>query len=788
MPRSRAMHLAMDDAPAKRDSYLFENLPYVTCITDNIVLTRDTELLGCVLLHGISADTTSEEDLDALSATFANLINSTQGRVTYYVSKITSRRSFDYAPMSGDGFADLVDRRWKDSFKGAQPFERKYLITIGIRPNRQDGFKAIFSKKRSAFFEQKSRLISMLDKLLDDVERSFSNIGAKRLTASSGWLLGYLRAISTGEIRKIAKGVQLGMPIAAQINSEDILFQGKSWDRDVNGVIENNEGRFGAILSLKKYPAETISGMYDAFDLPISSVVTNSFVPLPSNVAQQKTDIIAKQMRSSGDSAISLEVELTDALDDLASGRITLGNHHCTVAVHADSKEELEDAISYIERVGAMGGGLFHHEGFAARAAYFAQHPGNQAMRPRVSTITSQNFADMAAFHNRPMGRTNNLPWNQPITFLRSAQNDIYAFNFHIGQQTADENTSGHSLLLGPTGTGKTTAAAFLATQAQRLGVRIFAFDKDRGLEVPLRAMGVAYSAVAVGKPTGLNPFASETDDRGVAWMANWLERLVSHHAPLSASQRNALADAAKENALAAADDPDLNTFENFVSFFRSLEDDGDLSERFEEWTKGRFAWMFDGQGQDPLANSNGSAAFDVSELFDEPIMRSAWLGYVMRRIERIVENGHPTLIIMDEAWKLLDDEKFVERIKEWLLVMRKKNTVVLMLAQTPEQLLSSAASDAIQQGVSTKIAFQSPRTRPEGFEKLGYTPSEASVLKTDGASRSALCLSDLDSIVLDMDLGALGKAVNILGPNEAIKSALPEDWRENPNFWKEFV
>jgi len=147
-----SMHLAMYDAPAKRDSYLFENLPYVTCITDNIVLTRDTELLGCVLLHGISADTTSEEDLDALSATFANLINSTQGRVTYYVSKITSRRSFDYAPMSGDGFADLVDRRWKDSFKGAQPFERKYLITIGIRPNRQDGFKAIFSKKRSAFF------------------------------------------------------------------------------------------------------------------------------------------------------------------------------------------------------------------------------------------------------------------------------------------------------------------------------------------------------------------------------------------------------------------------------------------------------------------------------------------------------------------------------------------------------------------------------------------------------------------------------------------------------------
>lgn len=72
---------------------------------------------------------------------------------------------------------------------------------------------------------------------------------------------------------------------------------------------------------------------------------------------------------------------------------------------------------------------------------------------------------------------------------------------------------------MGRTGAGKTLTTAFLTAQAQRVGARLFFFDKDRGLEMAVRALGGRYNEIRAGAPTGLNPLVSETDERGRAWL-----------------------------------------------------------------------------------------------------------------------------------------------------------------------------------------------------------------------------------------------------------------------------
>ena len=57
----------------------------------------------------------------------------------------------------------------------------------------------------------------------------------------------------------------------------------------------------------------------------------------------------------------------------------------------------------------------------------------------------------------------------------------------------------------------------------------------------------------------------------------------------------------------------------------------------------GQYDWLFTGTDADPLAFENDVTAFDLSEVLDIPAVRTAWLSYVFRRIERTIEDGRPT-------------------------------------------------------------------------------------------------------------------------------------------------
>ncbi len=147
---------------------------------------------------------------------------------------------------------------------------------------------------------------------------------------------------------------------------------------------------------------------------------------------------------------------------------------------------------SRIRSAGQRTGGVVVREDIGARSAYFAQHPGNHSYRARAAMISSANFADFAALHANGEGlEPSRVPWGAPITTFRTLSHEPYRFSFHLAGSPR-ERTVGHTLIVGRTGSGKTAAIAFLMAQAQRIEPRprIIAFDKDRGLEMALRALG----------------------------------------------------------------------------------------------------------------------------------------------------------------------------------------------------------------------------------------------------------------------------------------------------------
>ena len=79
----------------------------------------------------------------------------------------------------------------------------------------------------------------------------------------------------------------------------------------------------------------------------------------------------------------------------------------------------------------------------ALEAAFFAMHPGNMDYRARDMTVSSLNFADMAALHAADTGtEAARLPWQTPLTLFQTLQGSLHRFSFHEPGDPAGQTPS----------------------------------------------------------------------------------------------------------------------------------------------------------------------------------------------------------------------------------------------------------------------------------------------------------------------------------------------------------
>jgi type IV secretion system protein VirB4 len=769
---------------APDDAALIRHLPYVTALTDDVLMLRDGEIMATLAIDGIAAATAESalvgdvaEAVQAVVAQAAPALGFTLHRVSVLADTRLA------APLEADPFSYQVDRRWQAALAALELRERRSFLTVTLRPQKILGLSArLFGAGATAQRDLLARRIERLNETVAYLMETLAIAGSARLTVGDGRWLGLLRTLVTGRFEPTPLP-QTFDPIANLVAGSSVRFEG---DRFLVPGASTEDMRFGAVLSLKAYPATTAPGVFDPFDLEFDSVVTHSFTPIEQIDALARIRRTVRQMGAADDAAASLRGQLIDAADDLASGRISFGLHHASIAVFARSEAQLDEAAAQVRAAGQRAGCVLVREDIGARATWFAQHPGNSGYRARAAMISSRNFAHFTALHAAPRGLgADETPWGATVTILPTVSASAYRFNFHL-RGKAGERSVGHTLVLGQTGSGKTLGTAFLIAQARRTGARVIVFDKDRGLEMPLRAMGGAYGAVRLGEATGFNPFAAETDERGRAWLADWLTALLSRDGPLTAIQSQALAQAVAANA---ETDPSLRRLSAFRRQFRSVDDDGALFDRMGAWdADGGFGWLFSGEGLDDLSLNAPVTGFDLTEIFETDAVRTAWLAYVFRRIERTVEDGRPTLIVLDEAWKLLDDPYFERRLKDWMLTMRKKNVAVVLLTQRVAHIRESQAGGAILESAATTILYPNSRNTPQELAPLALTDRELDFACLSALeARLALVRSGGVSAIVDMDLRPLGGLMKVLGGGAGGDWA-PEGWRETPDFWKEIA
>lgn len=780
----------LKDEPSAR------HLPYLAALTDTIILTRQGDLLASAVVEGIDSFTVEDREIVVQSEAFERHVAQFGEQFAYWVSKITIPETLKISPAEEDPFSMEVDRRWRGHLEGSAYKKRVIVVSVLLRPELVDrvglgGLLSKFNNSPDDRAQQRAAQMERAEKLEEAmriIENSNGGNGVRRLKISDGEWLGLLASIQGVPYQK--RLVRPGRYLSDAISNCSFKFAGK--------VVEIDDGhnkRFGAMLGIHEYGPRTMPTLLDSLELPYDIVVTNSYTPMRNNLAVQKMQLRQRQMRATDGPAKTLEEQLGVSADNVASGRENYGYEQLSILVTAASTEELEAAISEVWQAAQETGAAIVREratlGFVKgpfSTMFFGQAPGNFSYRPRKAMLSSGNFADFSAFHKAQSGRTGEQsPWGEVISLLPTVSSSLYRFNFHEKGHRLEEPSPGHTLVLGRTGSGKTLGTAFLMAQARRVGARVIVFDKDTGLEMAVRALGGSYTAVKIGRATGFNPLFTETDDRGEAWLTDWLTDILARNEALNTVQTVALSEAVKKIVRA----PDeLRSFSGLESLIASTDDDGELVARVREWTaSGRYGWLFSKPTETPIAIGEGILGIDMTEILDLEIERAALLSYLFRRIERVLEDRQPTIIVIDEAWKMLDDEMFRKRLHDWLVTMRKKNCVVMLLTQTPGHLDQSSVGQIIAEMTSTQILYPNARANPEDFKILRLNESEANFLAAgSGGARLALVRSGGDSVIIDFDLSSLGSAVAVLGGGRTGEDRAPRNWRNNPDFWKEMV
>lgn len=770
----------------KGEKRLSSMLPYVSLVTDRTIRTRGNELMQCIRLEGVNSTTSEDAHLDRIGSLLAGIVAQVGTGFSFYLHKVSKAVDVTLPPIPGKGFASAVDQRWRTHLGRSGLRDKTLTLSILKRPETGSRLPFGLGASRVRLTADTTHRLRKLDEVVGFLLSSFDELKPRLLAASTGELFGFLGSLNTGEEHPLFPRSRLGV-IAEDVANTRVTFRGTTIVLSDGAVGE----KVGAIFAVKNYPAKTDSLMLDELNLPVDMVVTHSFVPINVNIMAGRIKRQLRLMQAANDGAVSLAQELDLAQDDLESKRLIFGEHHMTVAVYARSQTALDDIAAEIRNISATSGINLISEAFGARAHFMAQHPGNTGARSRKAAITNHNFADLATFHRTPLGKTGpELPWGVPITLFPTPERSGFRFNFHEQGAPDREPTGGHTLILGRPGSGKSVLAAFLMTMARRAGARIFVFDYRAGMEMAVRALGGSYSTVRAGRPTGLNPLQTEIDARGQAWLADWLASLLERRdRPLTPVQTNRLQEVVRQNA--SAGNAGLRNWSDFASLLVSTDDDGDLFERMQEWTaEGRYGWIFGANTEDTFSLDGDVSGFDLTGILDSESERErmAVLSYLFRRVERVIEDRKPTIIVIDEAWKALDNAYFAERLSNWLVTARKQNAVVVMMTQYASQLERTRTGKTIVEAVPTQVLLPNIRASAADYAMLGLSDKELDVLLGVGsASRLALVRDDRGAVVIDADLSALGPLVTILGGMEKGEDLVGADYRERPNFWADF-
>jgi type IV secretion system protein VirB4 len=755
-----------------KEALVGDRLPYERLIDENTVLLRDGSVMSAIQVPGLLFETEDSDALNSHAATREVVLRSTlDARFVLYHHVIRRRVEVELDAEFPDPLSRHIDARWKERLAGGSLFINDQFVTLIRRPARgktglPERISKFFSRTTQEELEADPKDIRSLKAAVTGLTAALSAYGASVLgsyTSPAGGganseMLELLSALYNGEMRPVRQ------PADDTDIGHMIPYRRASFGLDAMELKGSGQPEFAAMLGLKEYPKATSPGLLDPLlRLPFEMIVTESYAPNERTTARERIDLALRRSRSVDEEAAAERADMMAARDALGNGAVGFGDHHLTVLVRERALDRLDDACAAAAAALADTGAIAVREDTNLEPSFWAQFPGNEDYVVRRALISSANMASFGSFHGFALGQASGNHWGDAVTLLETTSATPFFFNFHHGDL-------GNFSVIGPSGSGKTVVMNFLAAQAQKFKPRTILFDKDRGAELFIRGIGGRYDRINPGEPTGFNPLSLPDTPANKAFLRDWLGVLLEADGPEEYATISAAVEATYAN------DPSLRRLRHFKELLAGARrpEPGDLADRLSAWIGsasgegGEHAWLFDND-VDALDLDRRVLGFDMTQLLENPRLRTPTMMYLFHRIDERLD-GEPTMILIDEGWKALDDEVFAARIRDWLKTLRKRNALVGFATQSAKDALESRISTALVEQTATMVFMPNSRARPEDYcDGFGLTEHELALIRSLPAhSRCFLVRQPDASVVVRLDLSGAPEVLTILSGREA--------------------
>ena len=745
--------------PRRSATSLSELAPWFGMVTDDIVLCNDGSLLVGYTFEGLAMEGVDDEVLNAQIKVMQRSLRGVGERLTMW-SFVDRRTDTSY---TGGTFtnrvAQQVDEQWEKRATQRPHAALRHEVYIGYRFNASsfaffdavrlemeagvNAFVAVAKvvKRQLSAGGTVAGVEGQLQEMMADFRQmlsSFEGVVGPRLgflKLTSGDFLGRLY----GRFNLASPPGPLELPerlsyLAQAIPTDTIVRQGNLFEfhgptRQVHVAALSTIGMPEELYSIHLdqmlgIDCEfTVCQMFEFLETTKAQAAIQAAeqyykMEVKSLTTRTLEKVFQKEIDKVNTGNLHLAADAQNALAEITSSEVTYGYYAMVILAIGNSAAEANRSVDMISGLMRANGYGLTREVNGLMSAFLTTLPGNSKTAVRKYLASSANLADLVPLRTIRSGQprheffSNLLARSVPSHIkFPTASGVPYDFSPH-------EMDLGHTAIIGGSGAGKTTLMHLFTALFQKYHpCNTFIFDKDHSMMVLTLLLGGRHIDMQVkeGKRVGMNPVKRMLENDDVLVLRSWLAVLIcagDKTAKISGTDNEDLFKSIKEVQLLGPSfwrlgqiyanvkgrNPDLAL--RLSPYIDRSEDEQD------ETRKGPFATFFD--NEEDSFSLGSFVGMETGKLLMTPEVASPFMDYAFYCIEQKLDGNTPTFIYVEEAWYMLENPAFAEKMDDWLRTLRKKKAFLVFATQALDEIKKLKSLGAFIANVPTRIFLPS--------------------------------------------------------------------------------
>ena len=748
---------------------LADYLPWAALVAPGVVLNKDGSFQRTARFRGPDLDSAVAAELVAVASRINNAFRRLGSGWSIFVEAQRHEAASYPESQFPDAASSLLDAERKADFdEEGVHFVSSYFLTFLFLPPPQDATRAegwLYEGRGQsdadpseivrAFVDRTERVLSLLDGFMPECH-----------WLDDGETLTYLHSTISTKRHKV------------RVPETPIYLDALLADEPLAGGLEPRLGdQHLRVLSIVGFPTATTPGLLDdlnrlAFPYRWSTraILLDKVdaVRLLTRIRRQwfaKRKSIASILKEAmtNEASALLDTDAANkaadadtALQELGADMAGMAYVTATVAIWDPDPRVADEKLRLVEKVIQGRDFTAIAETVNAVDAWLGSLPGHtyaNVRQPPISTLNLAHMMPLSAVWAGPE-RDEHLV-SPPLLYGKTEGSTPFRLVLHVGDV-------GHTLVVGPTGAGKSVLLALMALQFCRYrNAQIFAFDFGGSIRAAVLAMGGDWHDLGghltegMDASVSLQPLARVHDTYERAWAADWIVAILMREGvPITPDAKEHIWAALTSLASAPVE-------ERTITGLSVLLQANDLKHALRPYCVGGAH----GRLLDAEAEHLGQAsvqAFEIEGLVGTQAA-PAVLSYLFHRIgDRL--DGRPTLLIIDEGWLALDDEGFAGQLREWLKTLRKKNASVVFATQSLADIDNSTIAPAIIESCPTRLLLPNERAvEPQItaiYRRFGLNDRQIEILARATPKRDYYCQSRRGNRLFELGLSEVGLAL----------------------------